>query len=200
VFEYERPDANDEYDANWLRARCSVTVAEFSAVLSLALVTMTSPDSRMNWNKPSSYSRGQLPSQLSRQDLQLRLNLRLLATLKSSEAQGHKRQMCRTCRYSHSHSKLTNHSLRTPCVTSKRSCLDSRSGAANRTSSLEQPKIANLRTTEPSSFPGRLLLFTRTENLERRLSSQSAVAPDCETPAASPSDETARTFLPCRSA
>jgi hypothetical protein len=34
-----RPDANDEYDANWLRARCSVTVAEFSAVLSLALVT-----------------------------------------------------------------------------------------------------------------------------------------------------------------
>ena len=39
VFGYERPDANDEYDANWLRARCSVTVAEFSAVLSLALVT-----------------------------------------------------------------------------------------------------------------------------------------------------------------
>lgn len=38
VFGYERPDANDEYDANWLRARCSVTVAEFSAVLSLALV------------------------------------------------------------------------------------------------------------------------------------------------------------------
>ena len=28
-----------EGDANWLRARCSVTVAEFSAVLSLALVT-----------------------------------------------------------------------------------------------------------------------------------------------------------------
>ena len=39
VFGYERPDADDEYDANWLRARCSVTVAEFSAVLSLALVT-----------------------------------------------------------------------------------------------------------------------------------------------------------------
>jgi hypothetical protein len=39
VFGYERPDANDEYDSNWLRARCSVTVAEFSAVLGLALVT-----------------------------------------------------------------------------------------------------------------------------------------------------------------
>ena len=39
VFGYERPDANDEYDSNWLRARCSITVAEFSAVLSLALVT-----------------------------------------------------------------------------------------------------------------------------------------------------------------
>lgn len=39
VFGYERPDASDEYDSNWLRARCSVTVAEFSAVLSLALVT-----------------------------------------------------------------------------------------------------------------------------------------------------------------
>ena len=39
VFGYERPDASDEYDANWLRARCSVTVAEFSAVLSVALVT-----------------------------------------------------------------------------------------------------------------------------------------------------------------
>ncbi len=39
MFGYERPDANDEYDANWLSARCSVTVAEFSAVLSLALVT-----------------------------------------------------------------------------------------------------------------------------------------------------------------
>ena len=39
VFGYERPDANDEDDANCLRARCSVTVAEFSAVLSLALVT-----------------------------------------------------------------------------------------------------------------------------------------------------------------
>jgi hypothetical protein len=31
--------ANDEYDANWLRAKCSVTMAEFSAVLNLALVT-----------------------------------------------------------------------------------------------------------------------------------------------------------------
>ena len=39
VFGYERPDATDEYDANWLRARCSITVAEFSAVLSLVLVT-----------------------------------------------------------------------------------------------------------------------------------------------------------------
>ena len=39
MFGYERPDATDEYDANWLRARCSITVAEFSAVLSLALVT-----------------------------------------------------------------------------------------------------------------------------------------------------------------
>jgi hypothetical protein len=39
VFGYERPDANDKYDANWLRARCSVAVAEFSTVLRLALVT-----------------------------------------------------------------------------------------------------------------------------------------------------------------
>ena len=39
VFGYERPDADDEHDANWLRAECSVTVAEFSAVLSLSLVT-----------------------------------------------------------------------------------------------------------------------------------------------------------------
>ena len=39
VFGYERPDGDNEYDANWLRARCSVTVAEFSAVLRLALVT-----------------------------------------------------------------------------------------------------------------------------------------------------------------
>ncbi len=39
VFGYERPYANDEYDANWLRARCSVTLAEFSAVLNLALDT-----------------------------------------------------------------------------------------------------------------------------------------------------------------
>jgi hypothetical protein len=39
VFGYERLDATDEYDANWLRARCSITIAEFSAVLSLALVT-----------------------------------------------------------------------------------------------------------------------------------------------------------------
>jgi hypothetical protein len=92
---------------------------------------MTSPDSRMNWNKPSSYSRGQLPSQQSRQDLQLRLNSRLLAMPKSSEAQGHKDQLCRTYRYSHSHLKLTNHSLRTPCVNLKPSCLDSRSAAAN---------------------------------------------------------------------
>jgi hypothetical protein len=92
---------------------------------------MTSPDSRMNWNKPCSYSRGQLPSQQSRQDLQLRLNLRRPAMPKSLEAQGHKCQMCRTCRYSHSHLKLTNHSLRTQCVNLKPSCLDSRSAAAN---------------------------------------------------------------------
>ena len=39
VFGYERPNANNEDDANWLRARCSVTVAEFSAVLRLALGT-----------------------------------------------------------------------------------------------------------------------------------------------------------------
>ena len=39
VFGYERPDADDGYDANWLRAKCSVTVAEFSVVLSLALAT-----------------------------------------------------------------------------------------------------------------------------------------------------------------
>jgi hypothetical protein len=39
VFGYERPDANDEYDANWLRARVSVSMAEFSAVIRLALVT-----------------------------------------------------------------------------------------------------------------------------------------------------------------
>jgi hypothetical protein len=39
VFGYERPDANDAYDANWLRARCSISVAEFSAALSVALVT-----------------------------------------------------------------------------------------------------------------------------------------------------------------
>src|SRR5260370_26057694 len=50
---------------------------------------------------------------------------------KSSEAQGHKRQMCRTCRYSHSHLNLTNHFLRTRCVNLKPSCLDSRSAAAN---------------------------------------------------------------------
>src|SRR5271169_6750693 len=92
---------------------------------------MTSPDSRMNWNKPSSYSRGQLPSQQSRQDLHLRLNLRLLAMPKSSEAQGHKHHACRTCRYSHSHLKLTNHSSCTPCVNLKPSCLDSRYAAAS---------------------------------------------------------------------
>ena len=92
---------------------------------------MTSPDSRMNWNKRSTYSRGQLPSQLSRQDLQLRLNLRLLAMPKFSEAQGHKCQVCRTSRYSDSHLKLTNHFLRTPCVNLKPSYPDSRSGAAN---------------------------------------------------------------------
>jgi hypothetical protein len=39
VFGYERPDAVDEYDANWFKARCSVTVAEFSGVLRLSLVT-----------------------------------------------------------------------------------------------------------------------------------------------------------------
>ena len=35
---YERPDAVDEYDANWLRARCSVALTEFSAVLSLSVL------------------------------------------------------------------------------------------------------------------------------------------------------------------
>ena len=39
VLGYERPVASDEDDANWLRAKCSVTVAEFSAVLNVALVT-----------------------------------------------------------------------------------------------------------------------------------------------------------------
>jgi len=38
IFGYERPDAGDEYDANWLKARCSVTLAEFSAVLSLSVL------------------------------------------------------------------------------------------------------------------------------------------------------------------
>jgi len=38
VFGYERPDAVDADDANWLKARCSVTVAEFSATLTLSLV------------------------------------------------------------------------------------------------------------------------------------------------------------------
>jgi len=46
----------------------------------------------------------------------------------------------------------------------------------------------------------RLFHFTRTENLKRRFCSQSAAVPDCETPAASPSNETARTFPRCRSA
>src|SRR5207302_8128848 len=106
---------------------------------------MTSPDTRMNWNKPCSYSRGQLPSQQSRQDLQLRLNLRRLAMPKSLEMQGRKRQMCRTCRYSHSHLKLTNHSLRTLCVNLKPSCLDSRSAAANSGKSCGLPDICPLR-------------------------------------------------------
>lgn len=39
VLGYERPHANGEYDANWLRARCSITVAAFAAALSLALDT-----------------------------------------------------------------------------------------------------------------------------------------------------------------
>jgi hypothetical protein len=39
VYGYERPDADDQDEANWLRARCSVKVAEFSAVLNLDLVT-----------------------------------------------------------------------------------------------------------------------------------------------------------------
>jgi hypothetical protein len=38
VFGYERPDAVEADDANWLKARCSVTVADFSATLSLSLV------------------------------------------------------------------------------------------------------------------------------------------------------------------
>ena len=38
VFGYERPDADDEDDANRLRAKCSITVAEFSAVLRVSLV------------------------------------------------------------------------------------------------------------------------------------------------------------------
>jgi hypothetical protein len=50
VFRCERRDAVDVDDANWLKARCSVTVAEFSATLSLRLI---SPDSPMNWRKPS---------------------------------------------------------------------------------------------------------------------------------------------------
>jgi hypothetical protein len=39
VFGYERPDATDTSDANWLRAKCSLTLAEFSAVIHLALET-----------------------------------------------------------------------------------------------------------------------------------------------------------------
>src|SRR5215472_2912603 len=93
---------------------------------------MTSPDSRMNWNKPSSYSRGKLPSQLPRQDLHLRLNSRLLATQKYSGVQGHKCHLCRTCRYSRSRLKPTNHSLRAPRVNLKPWCLDSRSATVRR--------------------------------------------------------------------
>jgi hypothetical protein len=36
---YERSDADNEDDANWLKAKCSVLVGEFSSVLSLSLVT-----------------------------------------------------------------------------------------------------------------------------------------------------------------
>jgi hypothetical protein len=36
---YERPEATDEDDANWLVASCSVVVGEFSCILRLSLVT-----------------------------------------------------------------------------------------------------------------------------------------------------------------
>jgi hypothetical protein len=36
---YERPETSDEDDANWLVARCNVTVGEFSCILKLSLVT-----------------------------------------------------------------------------------------------------------------------------------------------------------------
>jgi hypothetical protein len=39
VYNYERPNAEDQDDVNWLSARCTVVVGEFSCVLRLSLVT-----------------------------------------------------------------------------------------------------------------------------------------------------------------
>jgi hypothetical protein len=39
VYNYERSGAADEDDANWLKAKCSVAVGEFSCVVGLSLVT-----------------------------------------------------------------------------------------------------------------------------------------------------------------
>lgn len=39
VYNYERPDTANEDDANWLKAKCSVVVSEFSCVLGLSLRT-----------------------------------------------------------------------------------------------------------------------------------------------------------------
>jgi hypothetical protein len=36
---YQRPETSDEDDANWLVARCKVTVGEFSCTLKLSLAT-----------------------------------------------------------------------------------------------------------------------------------------------------------------
>jgi len=39
IFDYERPNATDEDDANWLKAKCSVFVGEFTCVLQISPVT-----------------------------------------------------------------------------------------------------------------------------------------------------------------
>jgi len=39
VFNYERPTARDEHDANWLKAKCSVVVGEFTCVLRFSPAT-----------------------------------------------------------------------------------------------------------------------------------------------------------------
>ena len=39
VYDYERPDTPVERDANWLTAKCTVGVGEFSCILALFLLT-----------------------------------------------------------------------------------------------------------------------------------------------------------------